>query len=98
MMTIPRPRLTVRRLMTVVALAGLVMGGWIEGRRRRERFEAVEQDHLIHLLIATREMPSDWLAWHLSMARKYRAAARSPWLPVWADPPAPALQDSLDRR
>ena len=35
-MTIPRPRLTVRRLMIAVALAGVALGGWIElGRLRR---------------------------------------------------------------
>jgi hypothetical protein len=33
-----RPRFTVRRLMVAVAIVGVIVGGRIEGERRRDRF------------------------------------------------------------
>ena len=95
-MTIPRPRLTVRRLMILVALAGLIAGGWVEGERRRVRFRWYEIEYsnrlwdyrLEHNLADDPPDPAR-LAWHVTMYHKYEFAVRYPWLPVWPDPPEP---------
>lgn len=48
-MRLPRPRFTVRRLMILVAFAGLLTAGWIEGERRRARFETQSMIHQMNL-------------------------------------------------
>jgi hypothetical protein len=65
-----------------------------------ERLEKQEGDHAAHLaqLKATRavlvEMAPSWeqgIPYHAALVRKYRQAARYPWLPVEPDPPTPRL-------
>ena len=86
-MTIPRPRLTVRRLMIVVALTGLVLGRFDLMHRRREyalsktRYFAIQASK--HGLYGPRGV------FYRRVAAKWVAAAARPWLPFEADPPAP---------
>src|SRR5258708_31105898 len=44
-----RPRFTVRRMMVAVAITGVLIGGWAEGDRRRERFNWAAPRKLVHL-------------------------------------------------
>ncbi len=95
-MKLPRIRITVRRLMVVVAMVGALLGTLIAVRASR-----VRQANQHRLLSTTREQrrlhgtsipDSTWTAkklWHAEMSNKYERAARSPWLPVGPDPPEP---------
>lgn len=124
-------RMTTRRWMIAVAVAGLVMGGIISGvrltRRRdfflsRMRYHAaferwhVQQEPLARHLLREIEQSIEkarhsrseepyrtllehdrrivtglirTLAYHTAMTRKYRHAARYPWLLVEPDQPPP---------
>jgi hypothetical protein len=84
-----RPRFTVRRLMVAVAVAGLLIAGWIEGERRRVRFLAIADDHSWGADSAIGVISREKMAWHETMEGKYERAARYPWLPVPPDPPEP---------
>jgi hypothetical protein len=85
-----RPRLTVRFLIVVVALAALAteMGlvGW-----RAVTFHSRAEEHARHLksgrsfLYDTEELRQ----WHERMRSKYEFAASNPWLVVEPDPPKP---------
>ena len=91
------PRMTTRRWMIVVAVTGFA----IEGARTGDRWLAYRRiaDHHAQLAEAGMKMveglpsaaeiltPQD-IAHHAAMARKYRQAARYPWFPIAADPPA----------
>src|SRR4051794_8604286 len=44
-MRLPRVRFTVRRVMFVVAIVALILGGTAEGVRRRERFRRKAQEY-----------------------------------------------------
>jgi|SRR5215467_5754768 len=69
------------------------------GRIARRHWHAVELSSLVgHAdMLGTPRFPRETFAlrrkrvidWHREMARKYRGAARHPWLPVEPDPPKP---------
>ena len=130
-MVLPRPRLTVRRLMIAVALAGLALGGWIElGRLSRLSGEYARRADSLQISsyrsgLRGRGTHEQWVeqcravwqwnrenvdtglsnfsrgilpppeVWRVlsdhdaRLERKYRRAARYPWLFVEPDPPAP---------
>jgi hypothetical protein len=96
-MRLPRVRFTVRRMMVVVAIVGVLIGGWIAGERRREEFDrlARKYSHLSHIeIICTIDEAQKRLEVHEQkyfeqMTLKYRWAAKYPWLPVWPDSPEP---------
>ena len=84
----PRPRITVRRLMIAVAIAGAVLGLVA----RRERSRRISDHHLAQALRIARSGTSNLvrLEWHSAMFVRYSDAARHPWMPLGADPPEPA--------
>jgi hypothetical protein len=101
------PRITIRRMMIVVALAGIALGLWTI-KRRQEEFRELAGRHGYfagmmgldawesreagdHQRALNREEKQ---AIHQRLQIKYARAARYPWLPVEPDPPAP---ESLDR-
>ncbi len=95
-----RVRLTVRRMMVAIAVAGTLLGVGIELMRRRERFLAISEVHVGYAglegtLVITGEGPAyvglrtEKGRWHELMRRKYDYYARHPWLPVPPDPPEP---------
>jgi hypothetical protein len=94
-MNLPRPRFTMRRLILVVAIVGLLVGGWLWGERRRTKFAELEFRH--QMLSIPRIIdpdlkpgpPKEVANYHREMAEKYRFAATYPWLPVAPDPPEP---------
>ena len=96
-MKIPRPRLTVRRLMIVVALAGMGLGGAATLRRRAEFARARASHHSTATFegiggstsAADFERAIKRVKYHLEREGRWRAAAARPWLPVLPDPPAP---------
>ena len=84
------PRMTVRFLLVVVALAALAteaaLAGW-----RAVTYRMRAGDHARHLNSA-RSFHYDSEAlrqWHERMGRKYQQAASRPWWPVAPDPPKP---------
>jgi hypothetical protein len=86
---LPRPRMTVRFLIVVVALAALTteagMVGW-----RAVTYRMRAGDHVRYLRSGQSFYDSDELRhWHEQMRRKYELAASRPWLPVDSDPPPP---------
>ena len=117
------PRMTMRRWMITVLVAGLLLGG-IVGRYRLKRrhdsflahfryhvqtvntWERQERTvrHLARVFEEHNELGSAEherftagqlarrVAYHAAMARKYRHAARHPWLPVGPDPPEPEFE------
>jgi hypothetical protein len=86
--------------MVVVAVVGLVMGGGVgvyRLKQRRDRFLSRAQLHEEMAVGAKLEdrsrkdlarLPRQ-TEYHVAMARKYRHAARYPWLPVEPDPQMP---------
>jgi hypothetical protein len=96
----PRLRFTVRRLMTVVAVVAVLLGGFSLGRRsaylnRLWLDHRREADRIARLAVTGSVVPSDRRSsgarflWHCEMASKYGYAASHPWLPVEPDPPEP---------
>ncbi len=98
------PQFTVRRLMVSVAIAGVLVGGWVETGRRRDRFRGISAilkfeihkaigqdiDGVPTWYIGGGRMISDRrMSWRLEMIKKYEKAAERPWLPVAPDPPEP---------
>jgi hypothetical protein len=102
-MRLPRLRFTVRRLMLVVALAGLVMGGGVWGYRMwrmSAKYARIAQSfkwtESLHRGLEARFQNNAQreaakfaaVATHYAaLVRKYERAARYPWLPVEPDPP-----------
>ena len=96
------PRMTTRRWMIVVVVVGLVMVVVRLNRRHRSfrdraaEYALMERGYRGLALGAPR---ADWLqeaalyegyaAYYAEMSRKYRHAARFPWLHVEPDPPRP---------
>ena len=92
-MRLSRVRFTVRQTMIAVAGVGLLFGGAVETRRRRERFDNLASYHWRKYpgrfcsFTPQRLSPHD--EWHGQMSRKYSRAASYPWFPVASDPPPP---------
>jgi hypothetical protein len=89
--------MTTRRWMIAVTVVALLMGGPIEGvrllrrhrtfRRRADVHEILEEHRRLH---GREQFDRTRLAdYHAAITRKYRRAARCPWLPVEPDPAAP---------
>jgi hypothetical protein len=90
--------------MIAVAVVALVCAATVVLMKRRERFLRTAQEHtraflaiewgdVIKAPASERERLGIWNAhvaeWRVEMTRKYRRAARYPWLPVAPDPPMP---------
>jgi hypothetical protein len=88
--------------MIALAVVSLLSAGVAEMRRRRTRFLRVAEYH-------ERKNPDRWGGfvppaltahdrWHIELAKKYRRAARYPWLPVASDsaPPIDLRQAPCD--
>jgi hypothetical protein len=96
-----RVRFTLRRLMVIVAVAALAVGGPIIIERNRARRDWLSGWHsnLVNGLTKQAisfDMPDAqrsrlWakIRWHEAMADKYRWAADHPWFPVATDPGQP---------
>ncbi len=86
------PRMTTRRWMVAVAAVAPLC---LEHRRRS--FESLAAYHESRRVVAWSILPprdihryaGEVLEWHAALARKYRHAARYPWLPVEPDPSPP---------
>jgi hypothetical protein len=94
------PRMTTRRWMVVVAAAGFVLGARRLADRRayfltRAEVEADRAADYANDRACLREeydgpgMYDRFRDHYLGLARKYRIAARRPWLPVEPDPEPP---------
>jgi hypothetical protein len=84
-------------MMVAVALAALILAGFVALERRRARFERMFSHHRsLTGPMTIRSFEPDrpiFLTprgkWHYEMSMKYARASRSPWLPVEPDPPEP---------
>jgi hypothetical protein len=89
----PRVRFTVRRMMVLVAIAGLLIGWGIESGRREERFRTAAREHWYASFgrapDVSGQMSEARLRWHDRMAGKYERASRYPWLPIGPDSTRP---------
>jgi hypothetical protein len=105
MMRLPRVRLTMRRLMTAMAIVALMLGEyhWLDRMgRRRDAFLRRAEYHR-RLLCNYVEFPGHGpelgrqlqaryeriRAWHATMERTYFRVAARPWESVPPDPPCP---------
>jgi hypothetical protein len=85
--------------MVAVAAVALTIGmalGGIRLKRRRDRHLLHAEMHQSHVDLTRKKgkgrpgpFASRLIEYHASMARRYRHAARHPWLPVEPEPPAP---------
>jgi hypothetical protein len=85
-MRLPRVRFTVRRLLVLIAIGALIFATFPEVDRRRQRLRALRMEY------ASRAMSTDdhrLASYYGELSAKYYHAAKSPYLPVWPDPPAP---------
>ena len=88
----PMPRMTTRRWMIAVAVVAILC---LEARRRS--FASLAAYHESGWVVVITILPvmdvDEYLRrmseWHAALARKYRHAARYPWLPVEPDLPRP---------
>ena len=82
------PRVTVRRLMAMVAALAVILGLLTALQRRRERFRHLAAEYF-SASKAVYTGPDDLTMeeYHADLALKYKAAANRPWLPVEADLP-----------
>jgi hypothetical protein len=85
-----KPRMTVRSLLIIVALAAFATHAGLTGWRAlcyRKR----AADHFWYLRSARSMLSDSWelREWHDQMRRKYERAMFRPWLPVEPDPPPP---------
>ncbi len=96
------PRFTIRRLMVAVAVVALALGFEVTRRRRGAFRELARINENSAWVLRSELSESDEPGPHGDLARmrrladhcdamrqKYARAARYPWLPVAADPPAP---------
>lgn len=91
------PRLTIRRLMAVVAMAAVLsrIPAWMAWRRKQ--FQELSWSHAGESFAVTRfpgvgPKHPRWL-YHRAMMEKYRNAANHPWWPVLPDPPKPIIPE-----
>jgi hypothetical protein len=92
------PRVTIRRLLLLVAALAVVLGVLVALQRRSERFRhrAAEYASAVHSVYFADVNGEDGVGWtagvagdHADLASKYTAAARRPWLPLESDSPPP---------
>lgn len=82
-------RASIRSMMLVIALLGLVFGLVIPMHRRATDFRSKSNDHRLRQVVMEQGFgvgtaPAEY---HRAMAAKYDRAARYPWLPVEPDAP-----------
>src|SRR5215472_15518241 len=78
-----RPRMTVRLLLVIVALAGLVTeAGLIGWRAWSYRKRAADHARYLRSGRSFIDDASELRGWHDQMRRKYERATSRPWLPV----------------
>lgn len=96
-------RFTIRRLMVVVAAAGLIMAAVVMARRSREMSIRAEQQAVAEQLSLSYAddargrngdpqrvaLGEQRAAYHKALRMKYERAARFPWLSVEPDSPTP---------
>lgn len=94
------PRLTTRRLMVAVAIAGVGLGWHHWMQLRAARLQARANWHFLQWraicdpIPAQEVMKPGWMfppraGYHFRMFMKYSNAADHPWLPMRPDPPEP---------
>jgi hypothetical protein len=91
------PRITLRRLMILVAAVAIPLALWGVLERRRIRFEQLSSYHrglAGPAIWPTNEgakpiFPTELGRWHHELAIRYAEAARRPWMPVEDDSPTP---------
>jgi hypothetical protein len=104
------PRMTTRRCIDTALVVVMVYLAILLVRQRRERFARLAWLYadtqpavtIVDLAIAPkaeRRRVAIWgeeiTAWRAEMARKYKRAARYPWLPLAPDRPAPTAPPSI---
>ena len=99
------PRMTIRRWMVAVGVVALTVTS-VRLRERSLAYRRQAEHHAWlaassdFVVVDMGGMYGDnygrlskrGIAYHAAMARKYRQAARNPWLPVEPDPPEPDLE------
>ena len=92
------PRFRVRTLMVVVGVVALLVRGAMMGSRSYDNYRLAslcDADERGWRKIAARhrrgseKWDSECAEWYGQLARKYRRAMWSPWMPVAPDPPPP---------
>jgi hypothetical protein len=92
------PRVTIRRLLLLVAVLAVALGIVVALQRRSERFRrrAAEYASAIHTVYFADVNGKDGMMltatvadYHGDLSQKYTAAADRPWLPLESDPPPP---------
>jgi hypothetical protein len=96
MMQVPHLRLTVKRLMVLVAAVAVIVGAITLMQRRRERFKAIAAEQRAAFQIGyfnndTETQDDAAEQYHLGMALKYETAAERPWLSLAPDLPEPKV-------
>jgi hypothetical protein len=104
-MRVPRVRFTVRQLMIAAALVAVLMAVGVGLQRRTahlkrlsrwqsgeaNRWELLLTESSVNGPLASAIL--DKVHWHDAIAARYERAARSPWLPIEAFPPAPPIPE-----
>jgi hypothetical protein len=85
-----KPRMTIRLLLVLVALAGLATEAGLIGWRAWS-YSKRAADHARYLMSGRSLIydSSELRGWHVEMRRKYELATSRPWLSVEPDPPPP---------
>jgi hypothetical protein len=94
------PRLTIRRLMVAVAVAGVLLGGCRWMQLRAARFQSRANWHFARWRTLSDPFPPEVLLrlgwkfpprarYHFDLFMKYSNYADYPWLPIEPDPPQP---------
>lgn len=91
------PRVTIRRLLVLIAALALVFSIVVALQRRGERFRRLaalcsSAVHSVYFADLNGLDGASWTAsvatYHFDLAAKYAAAAKRPWLPLASEPPA----------
>ena len=108
-LSLPRMRLSIRSMMLVVVIAAVFCQQVFE---RRNRFIILAQSHESQIardffgnqhwlvgLSSSGKVVTDWESkWHETMAARYRAAAKSPWIPLGPDPKLSDFEKAASQR
>ena len=94
-MKFPRVRFTIQRMMVVVAVVALTLGGiaWVVRMKRlSSEYERRAQKHVFEIQsLFNAAFASEHDYWSMEMIGKYRNASKRPWIPVEPDPPEPPV-------
>jgi hypothetical protein len=81
--------MTTRRWMIAVAVVALAWAAGAALIERSGRFARIAQEYDTFIGGGPVPASAEEGNWRMEMGRKYRRAARYPWLPVGPDPPRP---------